>query len=151
METCLCLTGELLFLHLHRADIMAVLIASASLLPHLSAPAASSVEVSKIHQSCSQLLTSMALVGSPLEQLEQALSTCDGSPTLGGEHTPLEKWMDFVPLSHFNLFPIYQSLPPSGCHDDDTLLSDFLILVSLPYPQWDLLLKVDTYRKCGVC
>lgn len=123
-----------------RADVLAVLVAAASFLPSISAPthedSTTSSEVVTIHSSCVLLLSSLALMGCSLKQLQSSLAQCQllGQPTAVDATT--SHWSRCLDLSHFGLAP----------HDPKDLTSDFLAFVSLPYPRWELLLKVGAMQ-----
>ena len=60
----------------HRADILAILVSSASLLPCISpplTPVTLTPEVTTIHRSCAVLLASLVVVGCQLQQLQASL------------------------------------------------------------------------------
>lgn len=122
----------------YRADILAVLVSAASFLPFLSPTSTETAiicrEVATIHRSCAILLSSLAIVGCDLEQLETSLKH------IQLRETPLRldktswKWMEFLDMSHFGL-------QPHGS-DSSNVVGDYLAFISLPQPQWKLLLKV---------
>ena len=121
----------------HRADILAILVSSASLLPCISPPLTPltvSAEVTTIHRSCAVLLASLAVVGCRLEQLQASLVQLNEASSDDLNVDQLWQWMEHLSLDHFGLV---RHSSTAG-----TVLSDFTVLVCLPYPKWELLLKV---------
>jgi len=90
--------------------------------------------VTTIHRSCAVLLASLVVVGCQLQQLQASLvQLSEGFPD-DLNVRQLCQWMEHLDL---DLFGVMRYSSTSG-----TVLSDFLVLVSLPYPKWELLLKL---------
>ena len=113
---------------LHRADILAILVSTASLLPLSTGMGA---KVTTIHQSCAVLLATLAVGGCQLGQLQASLAHLHEGWSNRGQ---LLQWTEHLDLGKFGIV-IYSPGAATG-------LGDFTALVSLPYPKWELLLKV---------
>ena len=154
-----------------RADILGILVSVASFLPHITITSTTHT-VTTITASCSFLLQTLAVVGSPLEQLLASLTLHSSPPHIPTPsqlqpsspppHTPTpsqqhhqsssslpphtstsaplpaphhHKWVEYIDLAHFGV------LAPADQNGGD-LIRIFQQFVSLPYPSWELLIKV---------
>ena len=127
---------------LHRADILAILVSTVSLLPLPLTSTSMSAKVTTIHQSCAVLLATLAVGGCHLEQLHTSLAHLHEGWSNNPSRGQLLQWMKHLDLSKFGI--VIHS--PGAA----TWLGDFTTLVSLPYPKWELLLKVLLWYYYGV-
>ena len=84
-----------------------------------------------IHHSCAVLLATLAVGGCQLGQLPDSLACFHEGWSSRGR---LLQWMEHLDWGNFGLVvPSPVTVTGQG---------DFMALVSLPYPEWKLLLKV---------
>ena len=101
-----------------------------------------SAKVTTIHQSCAVLLATLAVGGCQLRQLHVSLAHLHEGWSNNPSRGQLLQWMEHLDLGKFGIV-IHSHGAASG-------LSDFTVLVSLPYPKWELLLKVLLWCYYGV-
>lgn len=119
---------------LHRADILAILVSTASLLPLPLTFSSMSAKLTTIHQSCAVLLATLAVGGCQLGQLQASLAHLHEGWSNHPSRGRLIQWMEHLDWGKFDLvIPSPVTVTGQG---------DFMALVSLPYPEWKLLLKV---------
>lgn len=129
------------FCVVHRADILAVLVGVEFFLPCITSPSSSPHSLTALTSSCLSLVHTLSVVTSPLSHLHTSLSSTPPlllTPTHSSSAL-CHSWMEYLDLTHFGI------LATSNQNTDD-LIRNFQNFLSLPYPSWNLLLKVSLIR-----